>query len=222
MVIAISGMIGSGKSTLSKELNNIYNNSILVEEFSDNDEVFNTFLKWVYEQEPNIDIAFQSYIIESLSDTFKKEEETFLNKFESHKKAYMFLDRFNIEHYIFAIVTLEKKQQKYLKAFDILFRHIIDTRDNPDLAIFLDANFEVIKERILLRGRKVEVDNFEINEPYFQRLHELYKELFVKLCTFYNIPYRIINTNFKKDYEVLEEAEQIINNFDFSQSKRLK
>ncbi|SYV97288.1 Deoxyguanosine kinase, partial [Mycoplasmopsis edwardii] len=46
MVIAISGMIGSGKSTLSKELSNIYNNSILVEEFSDNDEVFNTFLKW--------------------------------------------------------------------------------------------------------------------------------------------------------------------------------
>lgn len=66
----------------------------------------------------------------------------------------------------------------------------------------------------------MEVDNFAENEPYFQRLHELYKELFVKLCLFYNIPYKIINTNNKKDYEVQEEAEEIINNFEFSGSKR--
>ncbi|EIE40063.1 deoxyguanosine kinase [Mycoplasmopsis canis UF31] len=220
MVIAVSGMIGSGKSTLTKELKEIYKNSILVEEFADEDPVFNKFLKWIYEKEPNIDIAFQSYIIESLSDTFKKEEKKFLKLYSSHKNGYMFLDRFNIEHYIFAIVTLEKKDKKYLKAFDALFQHIVDPSDNPDLAIYLDANFDVIKERILARGRAVEVDNFAENEPYFQRLHELYKELFVKLCLFYNIPYKIINTNNKKDYEVQEEAEEIINNFEFSRSKR--
>ncbi|AMD81087.1 deoxyguanosine kinase [Mycoplasmopsis canis PG 14] len=221
MVIAVSGMIGSGKSTLTKELKVIYKNSILVEEFADEDPVFNKFLKWIYEKEPNIDIAFQSYIIESLSDTFKKEEKKFLKLYSSHKNGYMFLDRFNIEHYIFAIVTLEKKDKKYLKAFDALFQHIVDPSDNPDLAIYLDANFDVIKERILARGRAVEVDNFAENEPYFQRLHELYKELFVKLCLFYNIPYKIINTNNKKDYEVQEEAEEIINNFEFSSSKRI-
>ncbi|AKF40974.1 deoxyguanosine kinase [Mycoplasmopsis canis] len=221
MVIAVSGMIGSGKSTLTKELKEIYKNSILVEEFADEDPVFNKFLKWIYEKEPNIDIAFQSYIIESLSDTFKKEEKKFLKLYSSHKNGYMFLDRFNIEHYIFAIVTLEKKDKKYLKAFDALFQHIVDPSDNPDLAIYLDANFDVIKERILARGRAVEVDNFAENEPYFQRLHELYKELFVKLCLFYNIPYKIINTNNKKDYEVQEEAEEIINNFEFSSSKRI-
>ncbi|EIE41844.1 deoxyguanosine kinase [Mycoplasmopsis canis UFG4] len=221
MVIAVSGMIGSGKSTLTKELKEIYKNSILVEEFADEDPVFNKFLKWIYEKEPNIDIAFQSYIIESLSDTFKKEEKKFLKLYSSHKNGYMFLDRFNIEHYIFAIVTLEKKDKKYLKAFDALFQHIVDPSDNPDLAIYLDANFDVIKERILARGRAVEVDNFAENEPYFQRLHELYKELFVKLCLFYNIPYKIINTNNKKDYEVQEEAEEIINNFEFSRSKRV-
>lgn len=220
MVIAVSGMIGSGKSTLTKELKEIYKNSILVEEFADEDPVFNKFLKWIYEKEPNIDIAFQSYIIESLSDTFKKEEKKFLKLYSSHKNGYMFLDRFNIEHYIFAIVTLEKKDKKYLKAFDALFQHIVDPSDNPDLAIYLDANFDVIKERILARGRAVEVDNFAENERYFQRLHELYKELFVKLCLFYNIPYKIINTNNKKDYEVQEEAEEIINNFEFSGSKR--
>lgn len=110
MVIAVSGMIGSGKSTLTKELKEIYKNSILVEEFADEDPVFNKFLKWIYEKEPNIDIAFQSYIIESLSDTFKKEEKKFLKLYSSHKNGYMFLDRFNIEHYIFAIVTLEKKR----------------------------------------------------------------------------------------------------------------
>lgn len=107
MVIAISGMIGSGKSTLSKQLNQHYHKSYLLEEFAQDDDVFNTFLKWVYEKEPNIDIAFQSYIIESLSDTFTKKEKLFL-KDRNHKEHYMFLDRFNLEHYIFALVTLEK------------------------------------------------------------------------------------------------------------------
>lgn len=198
MVIAVSGMIGSGKSTLTKELKEIYKNSILVEEFADEDPVFNKFLKWIYEKEPNIDIAFQSYIIESLSDTFKKEEKKFLKLYSSHKNGYMFLDRFNIEHYIFAIVTLEKKDKKYLKAFDALFQHIVDPSDNPDLAIYLDANFDVIKERILARGRAVEVDNFAENEPYFQRLHELYKELFVKLCSFITFLIKLLILTTKK------------------------
>ncbi|WP_416373712.1 hypothetical protein [Mycoplasmopsis felis] len=38
------------------------------------------------------------------------------------------------------------------------------------MVIFLDADFDTIKNRILSRGRKIEIDNFEINEDYFKRL----------------------------------------------------
>lgn len=217
MVVAISGMIGCGKSTLSKELNHYYANSILVEEFANDDPVFNYFLKWLYEKEPNIDIAFQSYIIESLTESFLKEEQKFLEKFKDHENGFMFLDRFNIEHYIFAVITLEKKDPKYLKAFDAMFKYIVDVNLNPDLAIYLDANFETIKERILKRGRKVEVENFDANEVYFQRLHELYKPLFIKLCEFYKIPYKIIQTDFKSDLDVFDQVKEYIDNYKFTQ-----
>ncbi|WP_326494997.1 deoxynucleoside kinase [Mycoplasmopsis felis] len=221
MVIAISGMIGSGKSTLSKQLNQHYHKSYLLEEFAQDDDVFNTFLKWVYEKEPNIDIAFQSYIIESLSDTFTKKEKLFL-KDRNHKEHYMFLDRFNLEHYIFALVTLEKKPYRYTQAFNALFEHIINLDDNPDLAIFLDADFDTIKSRILSRGRKIEIDNFEINEYYFKRLHSLYKELFLFLVNKYNIPYYIINTNDINDEKVLNQTIDFIDKYDFTKSVRYK
>ncbi|WP_027121285.1 deoxynucleoside kinase [Mycoplasma leonicaptivi] len=211
MKISISGMIGCGKSTLSKALHKHFKNSFLLEEFKEGDVVFNTFLKWVYEQEPNIDIAFQSYIIESLSNSFKKAEQEFLKNY-NHKDNFMFLDRFNVEHFIFAAVTLDKKPKKYLEAFEKLFDHMIDLKDNPDFAIFLDANFEVIKQRILKRGRKVEIDNFKNNENYFYKLHLIYKNMFVDLCDKYKIKYKIIDTNNKTDKEVLEETISILKN----------
>lgn len=71
MIIGISGMISSGKSTLVKKLSNYYPNSAYIEEFSENDPVFNTFLRWCYEKQPNTDIAFQSFLVESLTDSFQ-------------------------------------------------------------------------------------------------------------------------------------------------------
>ncbi|MGZ9756481.1 deoxynucleoside kinase [Mycoplasma sp. 4423] len=212
MKIAISGMIGCGKSTLSKQLANHYQNSMLLEELDSNDDVFNTFLEWIYQKYPNIDIAFQSYIIESISERFKNAESEFL-KNHNHKQHHIFLDRFNVEHHIFATVTLEQKPSKYLNAFNALFDYIIDLKDNPDLAIFLDADFDVIKNRILKRGRDVEIENFDLNIDYFKRLHQLYRPLFEKLVQKYNIPYKIINTNDLDDHQVFEEATKIIDLF---------
>ncbi|SYV97249.1 Deoxyguanosine kinase, partial [Mycoplasmopsis edwardii] len=51
----------------------------------------------------------------------------------------------------FCDCNFRKKDRKYLKAFDALFQHIVDPSNNPDLAIYLYANFDVIKERILAR-----------------------------------------------------------------------
>ncbi|SYV97290.1 Deoxyguanosine kinase, partial [Mycoplasmopsis edwardii] len=46
MLIGISGMISSGKSTLTKKLHEHFNSSLMLEEYEENNVVFNTFLKW--------------------------------------------------------------------------------------------------------------------------------------------------------------------------------
>ncbi|KUH47401.1 deoxynucleoside kinase [Mycoplasmopsis meleagridis] len=216
MVIAISGMIGAGKSTLSKNLHSIMKNSLLLEEFEEDNDVFNTFLKWLYEKKKNIDIGFQAYILESLSSNFQKGMKEFENLGFTSEKDYIFLDRFNLEHYIFAVVTLSKKRKKYLEAFDKMFHEIIDEKENPDLAIFLDISYETFEERILQRGRKSEIDNYEINKEYFKELHSLYKDLFINLAKRYGIAYEIINCNNKDDLTVTAEAIKIIKNFEES------
>lgn len=219
MVIGISGNIASGKSTLSKELHQLFPNSYLIEEFKDEDPVFNTFLRWIYEQKPNIDIGFQSYIVESLTENFKSENKKFLKK-HNHQSDYIFLDRFVLEHYVFAVATLEKKHPKYLRAFEALFECILDPQVNPDLAIYLDMSFETFTKRVFARNRKVEVENWEQNLAYFKRLHFLYKDVFIKVVEKFKIPYYIINVNNKSNKQIINEAKAIIDQFDFSNVKR--
>lgn len=216
MIIGISGMIASGKSTLAKGLNNFYQNSVLLEEFKEDDSVFNTFLDWFYRKKENIDIAFQTYIIESSSNLLKKSIFEF-KKNHDLKNNHIFLDRFNLEHYIFAILTLKSKPIKYLKAFDAMFYKLIDIENNPNLVIFLDINFEIFKERLFKRARQSEINNYQKNETYFKELHELYKDLFIKLMTSFSIPYIIIDANYKTDNQILVEAIQKIENFNFNQ-----
>lgn len=221
MIIAISGMIGSGKSTLTKNLNKHYKNSMMLEEFSDDDPVFNNFLKWCYEKQPNIDIAFQSFIVESLTDLNKKAEKKFLKKY-THENGFLFLDRFILEHFIFAVVTLNKKPKKYLEAFEAIFDFIYDTDTAPDLSIYIKISWETFKDRIFERGRQVEIDNFYLNESYFQELHKAYLSLFEKLVKKYKIPYVIINGDNKSDTEVADEAIKIIDKYNWSKSKRIE
>ncbi|MGY5139301.1 deoxynucleoside kinase [Mycoplasmopsis gallinarum] len=209
MLIGISGMISSGKSTLAKGLVKYFNNSILLEEFEEDDPIFNTFLKWMYQNEPNINIAFQTYIIENLEAKLQKT----IEEAKTKKIDYIFLDRFNLEHYIFAFVTLKNKPLKYLKAFDALFHELVNKNENPDLAIFLDIDFATFKKRLFKRNRKSEIVNYEKNEVYFKELHSLYKLFYIKLMQQYEIPYFIINTNGKNNEEVLDEAIDLIENF---------
>ncbi|SYV92542.1 Deoxyguanosine kinase, partial [Mycoplasmopsis synoviae] len=47
MIVAVSGMISSGKSTLVKKLNSHYeNNSLYLDEYKKDDEIFSTMLRW--------------------------------------------------------------------------------------------------------------------------------------------------------------------------------
>ncbi|UVD81978.1 deoxynucleoside kinase [Mycoplasma iguanae] len=208
MIIGISGMISSGKSSLTSDLAKHYKNSKLLVEFEEDDEIFNTFLKWLYEKKENLTIAFQTYIVESHSTKFADILEK--SQARKHPQEHLFLDRFSLEHYIFAKVNLATKDAKYLKAYDLAFEQLIGKEELPDYAIFLDMSYDTFKYRFLKRGRKIEVDNWEINQDYFSELYKQYKTLFIALCQKYQLKYFVIDTNGKSEQEVLEETIKLI------------
>ncbi|BAP00896.1 deoxyguanosine kinase [Mycoplasmopsis californica HAZ160_1] len=219
MLIGISGMIGSGKSVLSQKLLNYFNNSVLLKEFEEKDPVFNQFLSWLYQGTQNLSMSFQAYVIESHSFNLSQILADFHRKGHKHSQSHIFLDRFSIEHYIFAQVNLADKP-KYLQAYKEMFTEIFTSELIPDLAIYLDINFDTFKKRLFSRGREVEIANYAQNQKYFAKLLAVYKDTFIKLANHFKMNYIIIDTNQLSEDEVFQKVKDIITNYDFSSCER--
>ncbi|QGZ97768.1 AAA family ATPase [Mycoplasma sp. NEAQ87857] len=213
MLIGISGMISSGKSELSKKLIKHYGkNALLLQEFSKEDEVFNTMLRWLYERKPNFDITFQTYILEYHLALVEQIRNKFIKKGLNEQSDFLFLDRFAAEHYIFASVNLDHCDQKIKEAYDLLFDKLVTKDDIPEYAIFLDVDFEHFQQRLFKRGREVEIQGWEANKKYFKKLLSVYKDVFIKIANKYQFKYEVIDTNNLTEQEVfkiaLEKIEQ--------------
>ncbi|MFV8515529.1 deoxynucleoside kinase [Mycoplasma sp. Z244B] len=213
MIIGISGMISSGKSTLTSKLLQHYKNSILLEEYSENDEVFTTMLNWFYEKRPNLDLSFQAYVVENHLANVDKAIAKFNQLKMDPNKDLLFLDRFSAEHYIFALVNLKNLSPKAMQAYDALFKVLVSQNELPEFAIFLDVSYENFEKRLFARGRKVEIDNYEANKTYFKELYKVYKEAFIKIANTYNIKYAIIDTNVLSEEQVFAQAVQLIEKY---------
>ncbi|QCZ36803.1 deoxynucleoside kinase [Mycoplasma nasistruthionis] len=211
MLIGISGMISSGKSTLSKKLIEHYEgHSLLIDEFTQNDEVFNTMLKWFYEKKPNLELSFQTYVVEHHMENVRKHLDKFDQMGLDSKNDFLFLDRFGAEHYVFAMVNFKNLPEKTMKAYDALFNELITPSELPEFAIFLDVSYENFKNRLFKRGRDVEIENYEKNETYFKELYDVYKDTYIKVVEKYKINYAILDTNDLTEDQVLEEAVKLI------------
>ncbi|QDY88312.1 deoxynucleoside kinase [Mycoplasma anserisalpingitidis] len=214
MLIGISGMISSGKSTLTHKLVDFYaEHCLFLNEYEHDDEVFNTFLKWLYDRKNNIGLGFQTYVVENHLARVDGINYRFNLLGMDQNNEFIFLDRFCLEHYIFALVNLKTSQQKVWLAYQKAFEVMVSKEQLPELVIYLDIDFEIFKQRIMQRGRRVEINNFEINKEYFKELHATYKTMFLKLIEKYKLNCKIINTNNKNEEEVFNEAIKIIEEF---------
>jgi len=196
MKISVGGMIASGKSTLVKRLGEALNMPVM-EEFEKDDEVFNTLLKWLYEQKDNVEMLLQIYFIHNHWLNQQKYDNNFI------------VDRDLVEHWLFAQHNL-KSMPTIMNMYNGVFHAYMNQVKQPDLYIILDVDWDHFKERVLNRGRKQEIENFELNKDYFYNLLKDYTKKVQAQCAVYNIPYEIINTNGMTEDEVFQETLRLI------------
>ena len=197
MKISVGGMIASGKSTLVKRLGEALELPVM-EEFERDDEVFNTLLRWLYEQKNNVEMLLQIYFIHNHWLNQVKYDGSFI------------VDRDLVEHWLFAQHNL-KKMPTIMNMYNGVFHAYMNQVKKPDLYIVLDVGWEHFKKRVLERGREQEIENFAKNEAYFKDLISDYTTKVVAQCSVYDIPYVVINTNGMTEDEVFNSAMAEIN-----------
>ena len=160
--IAIEGNIGSGKTSLSKQISADFNTKLMLERYIDN-----PFLAKFYES-PR-DFAFKLEM-SFLADRYQQTNEdlsqlNFFNKniisdYDIHKSL------------IFSKINLNSDEfNLYRKLFYSLYKSIV----KPDLIIFLNQTIENLKVNIKKRGRDYESS---ISEEYLKSINKSYSDFF--------------------------------------------
>ncbi len=160
--IAIEGNIGSGKTSLSKQISADFNTKLMLERYIDN-----PFLAKFYEN-PR-DFAFKLEM-SFLADRYQQTNEdlsqlNFFNKniisdYDIHKSL------------IFSKINLNSDEfNLYRKLFYSLYKSIV----KPDLIIFLNQTIENLKGNIKKRGRDYESS---ISDEYLANINKSYSEFF--------------------------------------------
>ena len=193
--LAIGGMIGAGKSTLSRALGD-YLNIPVVYELKENDSLQDLLIQKMYEGNTVGAITFQVYF--------------FWNRFENYKlqskseKPSVF-DRTIFEDRLFAYQNMIKDPvvfKFYEGIWNEKAKEMIYSVGVPKLYIILDIKWEDFKKRLFERGRKSETDNFDQNEAYFRAIHDGYTDYLVKICKIYQINYMILDATIPTDKQV--------------------
>ena len=157
MVIVVGGMIGLGKSSVSKVLGEYFNSEVFYESVDDN-----PLLPLFYsESEEEIQKKRYPFLLQLY----------FLNtRFKSIKEALYannnVLDRSIYEDWYFAKKNMElgRISELEMKIYEDLLENMMEElkeipKKSPDLMVYLKGSFDTVVNRIKLRGREFEVDD---------------------------------------------------------------
>ncbi len=173
--IAVEGVIGVGKTTLTTLLSREYNAKAILEDVDGN-----PFLEYFYEEPERYAFPTQIFFLLSRYNELRK-----LTNRELFTKRIL-ADYIFDKDKIFAYINLDQKERTlYDKIHNLLYRDII----TPNLIIYLQANLDTIMERIKKRGRNYEKG---ISEEYIKLLIQSYNEYFFH---FLKCPILIVNAN---------------------------
>jgi deoxyadenosine/deoxycytidine kinase len=158
--IAIAGNMGSGKSTLVEFLSRTYGITPFYEPNDDNPylaDFYKDMKAW----------AFQSQLY-FLSNKFRLHQEL------DRQDGVVALDRTifeDAEIFATALHQMRKISKRDWGTYQGLYQAILDAIRPPDLLIYLRCSMRPLRQRIRLRGRKMERD---VPLAYLKRLERLY------------------------------------------------
>ena len=160
--IAIAGNMGSGKSTLEEFLHRTYD---IVPFYEPNDE--NPYLADFYKDMKRW--AFQSQLY-FLSNKFRLHQEL------DRQGGVVALDRTifeDAEIFATALHQMRKISKRDWETYQGFYSAILDAIRPPDLMIYVRCSMRTLRQRIRLRGRKMEQD---VPLAYLKRLERLYDD----------------------------------------------
>ena len=159
--IAIEGVIGAGKTSLTKVLSNKMHAGTIYEEFEEN-----PFLTKFYADPKKYAFHTQMYFL--MSRYRKQREIAQIDLFNSR----VITDYLFVKDRIFAEVNLSEEE---FALYDKIYAILAVDVPRPDLVIYLQAGPEALYKRIRQRGRAYERD---IEFDYIERLCEAYNTFF--------------------------------------------
>ena len=159
--IAIEGVIGAGKTSLTKVLANKMHAGTIFEEFEEN-----PFLTKFYADPKKYAFHTQMYFL--MSRYRKQREIAQIDLFNSR----VITDYLFVKDRIFAEVNLSEEE---FALYDKIYAILAVDVPRPDLVIYLQARPEALYKRIRQRGRPYER---EIDFEYIERLCEAYNTFF--------------------------------------------
>ena len=159
--IAIAGNMGSGKSTLVEFLARTYG---VMPFYEPNDE--NPYLADFYKDMQRWALQSQLYF---LSNKFRLHQEL------DRQPGVVALDRTifeDAEIFATALHQMRKISKRDWQTYQGFYHAILDAIRPPDLMIYLRCSMRPLRQRIRLRGRKMEQD---VPLAYLKRLERLYE-----------------------------------------------
>ncbi len=160
--IAIAGNMGSGKSTLVEFLAHTYG---VMPFYEPNDE--NPYLSDFYKDMKRWALQSQLYF---LSNKFRLHQEL------DRQPGVVALDRTifeDAEIFATALHQMRKIDKRDWETYQGFYHAILDAIRPPDLMIYLRCSMRPLRQRIRLRGRKMERD---VPLAYLKRLERLYEQ----------------------------------------------
>jgi deoxyguanosine kinase len=177
MYIAIEGVIGVGKTTLARLLQNTFDAEVLLEVFEEN-----PFLSDFYGDRERY--AFQTQIFFLLS-RYHQQRRTVHELLASGKS--LLADYTFAKDALFAQINLKGDElDMYHKVHEALAEKI----QKPDLLVYLQASTDTLMQRIALRDRPYER---QMEHSYIDELNQAYDNFFAK--PFDHTPVLTIDTN---------------------------
>lgn len=196
-LFVVGGPISVGKSTLVDSLD-----FPQVPELDEGNKLQMILLENTYSKKRVAAEVIELFFLQTRIEKYKE----FSNTLNTH-----ILDRSIFESLWFAKENMDEKSFQYFKKLWIAeIKELIKNFGKPKLYILLTMDWETFKHRFFLRGRNVEVKNFESNETFFKKHIKEYEEHMKKIFIDFNINHAVINTDNMSAEEVKEQVENII------------